>query len=142
MAVPVQFNKKGKAGVLGKAGTAVGAIVGGFTGGPGGALKGAQLGSSIGGGLGQMVDSGGKGTDRLSGLQSIAGGISGAMGGGKGGQQGAGIPAPQSSQITDDPDATLRDAQMQLQNEPPEIQQQYGPMLASARMRLRRGQMA
>ena len=121
MTTQVQYQKKGKAGAFQGVGTVVGGIAGFMGGGgPVGAAKGAQMGSSIGGQVGGAYDAQTAGPDAVQNQQNQ-------------GMQPQAAPAA-------DPQQTLREAYMALQNQPPEVQQQHAPAIQAAMLKLRREQ--
>lgn len=121
MAVPVQYQKKGKSEAIGQAGTVVGGVLGAiYGGGPAGAYKGAQMGGAIGGAAGNMFD---QQTEGPGSIPSQQGGM------------GADIP---DATVENNPEKTLMEAQMALKDASPEQQQQYGPAIQSALLKLRR----
>ena len=120
MTVQVQYQKKGKAGSMQGAGAVIGGIAGAIGGGPAGAMKGAQTGGSIGGAVGGAFDNQTAGPDAVQNQQNQN-------------------MAPQAAPAAD-PQQTLREAYMALQNQPPEVQQQHAPAIQAAMLKLRREQ--
>lgn len=119
MATQVQMpQKEDKLSKLLTVGGAIAGGIGGSAGGPMGAVQGAGAGASLGGVVGGLAQSG-------QGQPSAV-------------ERRMGIQAPQAAPA-EDPTKALQEAQLALQSQPQDVQQQYAPMIQAAMLRLRRG---
>ena len=117
---PAQQSSGGGLGqLLQGLGTVAGGVVGGFAGGPMGAITGAGAGGSLGATLGGMAD-------------PVKEGESAKEVGGLAPQQDNGAMSRRLTEMNNSPSVQIADASQAMAKMPPDIQQEYGPVLSQA----------